>query len=297
MTTAPTVLVDDSTPAVQRFAPGKVNLTLAVLGTRPDGYHEIESWAKQIDLRDRLMFRRSSEPGLEVSGLIVGVPDDHQNLVWRAGERVAEAAGRPLDVEIRLEKYLPAGAGLGGGSSDAAATLLGLNELWGLDWSSDKLYEIAGQLGSDVPMFISGSSMILRGRGERVDLLDDTSRFYLVLIIPPYSLSTARVYARCRELGITARERVRPWEMGITESRRLAPLLFNDLEAAAFSCEPQLAQLHREVDGLDDRPVRLTGSGSSLFSIFDSVKEANAWARQARSKIDSEVRLQIVSTL
>lgn len=297
MTTASHFSVEEHAPSVQRFAPGKVNLTLAILGKRTDGYHELESWARQIDLRDRLTMRLSTEPGLQVSGLIEGVPDNEENLVWRAAQRVADAAGRPLDVEFHLEKYLPSGAGLGGGSSDAAATLLGLNELWGLGWPLEKLYEIAGLLGSDVPMFVSGHSAILRGRGERVEILKDSSKFYMVLIIPSFPLSTARVYARCEVPASLAGGRARPWEDGVKESRVLGPLLFNDLEPAAFTCEPMLAQLHAVCDGIDGRSVRLTGSGSSLFALFDQLEEANAWARAARSKIPSDVRLQIVSTL
>jgi 4-diphosphocytidyl-2-C-methyl-D-erythritol kinase len=200
-------------------------------------------------------------------------------------------------VAIELEKHIPTGAGLGGGSSDAAATLLGLNSLWRLDRPVERLMPIAAQLGSDVPMFLEPGSAVIRGRGERVERLKAGWQGWLALVVPSYGVSTASVYARWA--GPRPRQAAprRPWERLPGDAEELSPLLFNDLEDAAFAGEPRLGRLHAALDGLAGRPVRMTGSGSCLFALFDSREEARNWRREALPRLDQGDRILVAATV
>lgn len=284
------------TDCIRCRAPGKVNLSLAALGRRPDGFHDIESWVVPFDWCDRLVLAPADHLSLTVSGRSEGVPAGETNLAWRAAVALAEAAGRRPDVSVSLEKTLPPGAGLGGGSSDAAAVLLGLNELWRLDWPVKRLAPIAAALGSDVPLFLTAGSAVIRGRGERVERIACPWRGWLVLVIPPFGLSTAAVYAAWSPDAVAAERSRSPWTTPHLNSRALMDLLFNDLERAAFAVEPRLAKLHGELDGLDGRRVRMTGSGSALFSAFDHEVMAKAWRDTAAARVGEEVEVRVVPT-
>ncbi len=283
-----------SSTAVHRRAPAKVNLSLAVLSRRPDGFHEIESWVVQVGWFDDLVFSNAGELSLEVDGASAGVPSGRENLVFKAAEALAREAGFAGGARIELHKEIPVGAGLGGGSSDAATTLLGLNQLWGLRWPLERLIELAAKLGSDVPLFLGGVSSIIRGRGEKLEPLASTWRGWFALIVPPYRLSTAEVY-RLWTPGGQARAKT-AWARPATAAS-LAPALFNDLEAAAFKCEPRLAALHAVVNGLDGRPVRMTGSGACLYAAFDARAEAEAWGKKTEALIGAVHRVGVVSSL
>ena len=277
-------------------APGKVNLTLAVLGRREDGFHELESWVVPIDWYDRLQFCQADALLLRVEGEAAGVPSGPDNLVWRATEALARAAGREPSVAITLEKVIPAGTGLGGGSSDVAATLLGLNRLWELGWSAEQLLPVAEGLGSDVPLFLTGQSAIMRGRGERIEPMHAAWHGWLVLVVPSFRLSTAAVYREWSIAGPTARASARPWTVLPCPSGALLARLFNDLEPAAFRVEPKLALLHTAIDGLQGRPVRMTGSGTALFTLFDDQREAERWRSAAAALLPRDALLRVIST-
>lgn len=282
---------------VRRSAAAKVNLTLSVLGRRPDGFHEIESWVVPVGLSDELTFAPATALSLVLRGGASGAPADASNLVWRAAAALAAAAGRQPDVEIELEKRIPVGAGLGGGSSDAAATLLGLNALWGLNWPVGRLVPIAARLGSDVPLFLQPGPAVIRGRGERVQRLVTSWKGWLVLVVPSYGVSTAEVYRRWRARAQPRPTRRAAWSRSSWRAAELSSQLFNDLEEEAFACEPRLARLHANLDGLAGRRVRMTGSGSCLFAIFDSQAEAEDWKRQASARPDEGETMAVVRTM
>lgn len=306
----------DGTIQIRAFA--KVNLTLAVLGRRPDGFHELESWVVQVGLWDDLRLAKSPELSLTVDDSAVRstVAGDGSNLVWRAAEALAKAAGGESGVAIQLVKRIPVGAGLGGGSSDAAATLLGLNRLWGLNWPLERLVPIAAALGSDVPLFMERGSAVIRGRGESVERLAAAWSGWVVLVVPTFGLVTADVYRRwseeigkcsprgdSRPLGdsssrgdSTARGDSSPWSGLSCDAAGLSGKMFNDLEAAAFSCEPRLAAMHAAIDGLDGKTVRMTGSGSSLFVLVDSEVEAKAWRDSVVDRLGGAVTVYVVPT-
>lgn len=281
---------------VRRQAPAKVNLTLAVFGRCPDGYHELESWVVPISLHDELSFAPAAGLSLTVLGTRETLHADPSNLVSRAAMAMARTAGRRPEAMIRLEKHIPVGGGLGGGSSDAAATLLGLNSLWDLHWPQERLMEIAAELGSDVGLFLRPGPVVLRGRGERVEQLSASWKGWLALVMPSYGVSTALVYGRfLQEPGQRAGESP-VWSRPVSDATALSRCLFNDLEPAAFACEPRLGALHAALDGLEDRAVRMTGSGSCLFAIFDTELEARAWRGRASAHLAEGDEILVVKT-
>jgi 4-diphosphocytidyl-2-C-methyl-D-erythritol kinase len=282
---------------VRRRAAAKVNLTLAVHSRRPDGFHEIESWTVPVGLFDELVFKPAAGLTLTVGGNHSNVPAGHSNLACRAAAALARSGDRKAAVAIELVKRIPTGAGLGGGSSDAAATLLGLNTLWRLDWPVERLMPIAARLGSDVPMFLEPGPVVIRGRGELVEPLRDGWHGWLALVAPSYGISTASVYERWAGPRPRPMEQQRPWERLPSDARELSALLFNDLEDAAFAGEPRLGRLHAALSGLGGRSVRMTGSGSCLFAIFDSPEEAGDWRREALPRLDQGDRILLAPTI
>ena len=241
-------------------AHAKVNLTLEVLGTRPDGYHDLRSVVTTIPLHDdvELLDAPAGEVTVEMSGDGMEVPHVpcEENLAVRAARALAAAAGVSRGVHIRIVKRIPVGAGLGGGSADAAAVLNGLNELWGMGLPKERLCEIGAEVGSDVPALVLGGMVLMEGRGERVKALLQRARRPLsqsvgpfddnfVLRTPPVYASTARVYAEFR-----------PEDCGKFR---------NDLQPAACRLYPAIAETiaEMEAEGLGD--VQMTGSGSAVF--------------------------------
>ncbi len=289
-------MISMATQSIQCRAPAKINLTLAVLGRRADHFHEIESWVIPIDWCDRLTFDPASELSLRVAGPASQAPSDESNLVWQAATKLARAAGITPQVGITLHKNLPAGAGLGGGSSDAAATLLALNDLWALQWPIERLRPIAAELGSDVSLFLSPGPAVVRGRGEQVETLSNELCVWLALIVPSFAVSTARVYGAWAGQARAGAPR-RPWLHEFKNAAALMQSLFNELEPAAFLVEPRLGLLHARIDGFAGRPVRMTGSGGALFTLFDDEPAARAWADDIRGLLGTECDVQLVRSL
>jgi 4-diphosphocytidyl-2-C-methyl-D-erythritol kinase len=212
----------------------------------------------------------------------------------------AEVGGTP--VSITLAKRVPVGAGLGGGSSDAAFTLVGLNRLWGAGWTADRLSEFAARFGSDVPFFVAASlgapSAACLGRGEIVRPVPRPAPGWALLVLPPFPLSTRDVYARFDEMGLGFEREVSEapdWPAWASlEARDLLPRLVNDLEPAAFALSPELAALRAAAEQTAGRIVRMSGSGSSLFTLFDA-GETDA-ARTAADEVSRRhgVRVELV---
>jgi 4-diphosphocytidyl-2-C-methyl-D-erythritol kinase len=281
--------------------PAKLNLTLAVVGRRPDGYHDLESWVVMVRWCDRLRFADSEEFAITVKGAGSNALQNSSNLVWRAAVALADAAGRKPTGAITLEKHIPVGAGLGGGSSDAAAALLGLNALWGLQWPAAQLSPIAAHLGSDVPVFLTPGAAVIRRRGEDVERLAESWKGWVALIMPPYPILTAAVYkafsCMTGDRPVRSSGEQRPWQNPPPQSTGLLSRLYNDLEAAAFSTEPRLGRLHARLDGFSGRRVRMTGSGSCLFTLFDSQDEALSWSGKAAQRLEPGEDIRVVETL
>jgi 4-diphosphocytidyl-2-C-methyl-D-erythritol kinase len=257
--------------AFQLHAPGKLNLNLLVGGRRTDGYHPLDSLVARISIYDRIELcpRRDGDIHFSCQGHDCGPADE--NLAFRAARRLVDGRGTP-GVDILLHKEIPPGSGLGGGSSDAAAILAGLNELWGLALRPGELSEIGGELGSDVPVFLGPPASRMTGRGEHVQPVEIHS-FLAVLILPDLVCSTSDVY---RAFDTEPKKRPRQLE---EELLRRPPSqwrdrLVNQLAIPAMRICPALEHLHAELSRCLPVPVCLTGSGSGMFALCDDEGEA-----------------------
>ena len=266
---------------IRRLAPAKINLRLEILAREDSGYHQIESVFCALLLADELEVA-VGEPGirLEVSGAELGPPE--RNLAYRAAVAFHEAAGSPAAVHIRLTKRIPAGAGLGGGSSDAAATLLALNEAHGRPLDAATILRLGAALGSDVPFFLSGAALALVwGRGERILPLPPPPPAPVLLAVPPFEIATAEAYRaldrdRGAPAGPPAPRTIRLADLGSWSG--IAAGAVNDFEPVLFPRHPELAGLRDTLARAGARLARLTGSGSAVFGIFESTEERAAAA-------------------
>jgi 4-diphosphocytidyl-2-C-methyl-D-erythritol kinase len=257
---------DGSTALVGR-AYAKINLGLEVLGRREDGYHEIRTILQTIELGDDLRFApRDGGIELEVRG--ADVPADPSNLVWRAAALLAEASGCNRGVSIRIEKRVPPGAGLGGGSSDAALTLLALDRLWNTRASPEDLQQIAGRLGMDVPFFLHGGTAIAVGRGDEVYPLALAVDFPIVLILPDFSVSTAAAYRNLRLTKRESRLTLQHLAWGVPGVRLRLKELVNDLESATGKHSVAIGEYKKRLLECGAFGSMMSGSGSSVFGMF-----------------------------
>ena len=258
---------------VHSFA--KINLALAVPGRRPDGYHNIETVFQTIDLSDELEFRPSAGISLYCDSL----PDvsERDNIVYKAALLLTERIGERHGVAITLRKKIPSGAGLGGGSGNAAAALLGLRRFWNSNISDADLYDIAAVLGSDVPFFLMGGAALGKGRGEILTMLPDFSVEHLVVIFPGISVSTASAY-RALNLGLTSADsdhRIKCF-LDLVESKSSWKAgIFNDFETAILSAYPEIARVKSFLEEQGAISTLLSGSGSSVFGFFMSEESAH----------------------
>lgn len=270
-------------------APAKTNLFLEALRRREDGFHELDTVFCALALADELELepRPGGELALTVSGDPT-VPADPTNLAWRAADALRREAGRPeLGARLHISKNIPAGGGLGGGSSDAAATLVALDRLWGLDLGAARLHALAAGLGSDVPFFLEGGLQRGRGRGERLERLPAPARpLHLVLVFPPFGCATPRVY---KALGPFLPDRGGPpvrepaallAGLAAGDARAVAAGLWNRLALAAEAEFPALVEVRARL-AADPRllGVLLSGSGSTTFAVAASGEDAARVAR------------------
>jgi 4-diphosphocytidyl-2-C-methyl-D-erythritol kinase len=269
-----------TTRRLQVSAAAKVNLALEILRRRPDGYHEIATVMHAVDLSDRLVLEDSDT--LEVRTSTPGVPCDERNLAYRAAAALRDAAGVARGARITLDKRIPVAAGLGGGSTDAAATLVGLNRLWGLRWPAAGLGALAIGLGMDVPFFLRGGAALATGRGERLAPLSSAS-LGLVLVNPRFAVSTAEMYGRVTPAmysdGGHARNAARALQSH--GAGRVAASLYNGLEAAARGAYPQIGQMQAALLAAGALGTAMSGSGPTVFGV------ARSWehARQIRTRV------------
>jgi 4-diphosphocytidyl-2-C-methyl-D-erythritol kinase len=279
----------DTRPVVAH-ARAKLTLTLRVLGTRSDGFHELEALTVSLgEPADRLVVSRRPEPGVgfTLAGAPSDVPADDTNLAVRAVERLVAAAGLPSGWTVELAKAIPAGGGLGGGSADAAAALRAVQRLVAHERAVPDalLAAVAAELGSDVPFCLTGGAAWMRGRGERVDPLPLPS-LWVVTATPPIAVGTPAVYRRWDELGGPASTRVLPAPAAVVEllaGSTAGPVVgfVNDLEPAAESVEPRLATFRAALERAVGAPALLAGSGASYAMVFSDAGPARAAAQRA----------------
>lgn len=256
-------------------APAKINLFLRVLGVRADGYHDLETLFQAIDLEDELIVQKTSgATSLEVPGFSHLETED--NLVLRALSWVEREIGQRLSVQFRLNKRIPDAAGLGGGSSDAAAALVGLREVYDLPLTDDDLRRGALALGADVPFFLKGGTAVGEGIGERLTSVELPVDYTLVLVNPGFPVSTARIFReRSKFLTGTCREGTL-WQL-LRETGRLDRLLHNDLQEVAERLHPEISRVRQYLESVGIARTLMTGSGPTVFGIgepgsFDSIR-------------------------
>jgi 4-diphosphocytidyl-2-C-methyl-D-erythritol kinase len=251
------------------LAPAKLNLFLEILGKRPDGYHELESLMVAVDLFDTLEFRDDPSGRIRLECDDPSLPTDGSNLVLRAAERLKASRDSPRGASIVLRKAIPTQAGLAGGSSDAAATLAGLDRLWNLETDPEQRDELAASLGSDVTFFLHPPSAICRGRGERIEPVSLKKALHFVLVCPPEGVSTADVYRK-----LIPPERPRPIGKALEaliegDTIALGHALFNRLQPVAESIAPGLIRVRQAMEAMRPPPdgLMMSGSGSTYFGL------------------------------
>lgn len=265
-------------------AHAKVNLSLRVGPRRPDGFHPLHTVYQTIDLHDTLRVTQRRGP-FALSCRTPGVPADPSNLIWRAAAALWRRLGRagdPVGVAIHLQKRIPMRAGLGGGSSDAAATLVALNELWRARLSRNALVELAAALGSDVPFFLVGGTALGLGRGELVQPLPDAPPRAVVLIDPGLGVSTAEAYGWFDRDTSRRAGRARFTRSSAEVSSAVDAV--NDLEGSVIRRHPEIGAARQALLDAGAETARMSGSGSAVFGMFDRRRAARAACRSlARS--------------
>lgn len=247
----------------------KVNLTLEILSKRADGFHEIQSVLQTIDIYDSLFLEPA--PDLVLEEGVPGLPPE-DNLVMRAARLLQKETGTEKGARLRLRKRIPVAAGLGGGSSDAAATLRGLNRLWGLGLDTPRLEGMAAQLGSDVPFFIRGGTALVQGRGEVLTQLPDVQETWFVLACLPIQLpnKTAELYKLMVPRLFTRGEHTRMLVFEVNAGNPVRSLYFNNaFEGVAFVAFTGLREFYHELEATGADRIRLSGSGPTLFSMVE----------------------------
>ena len=288
-------------------APAKINLSLRVLGTTPDGYHELRTVFQAIALRDTLTFEERSGP-FALTCDDPACPADETNLVWRAAEAIARAAGgvgAPRDIAIHLTKRIPMRAGLGGGSSDAAAVLRGFVQLWGVRIPRERMRAIAAPLGADVSFFLDGGAALGLGKGDLLFPLADQAAAWVTVAVPDFGVSTKDAYGwfdaeRVRLKPDTTDTRIGAVRLQaglspvVSAFRRTVPVVSgfgrtlpeagNDLQAAVARQHPEISQMVDALRSAGAAYAAMSGSGSAVFGLFGSQKAAARAARALASR-------------
>ncbi|MBI3795026.1 MAG: 4-(cytidine 5'-diphospho)-2-C-methyl-D-erythritol kinase [Nitrospinae bacterium] len=274
-------------------SPAKINLLLKITGIRKDGYHNIASVFQMIDLCDTITFKPAKKGKVSVTCSDKSIPVK-KNLAWLAAMKLYKD-GLP-GVAIHVEKNIPSGAGLGGGSSNAATVLCALNQIWRLGLGDAKLMEIGLELGADVPFFLFAPRAWVCGIGEKLTKLPPAEKFAALLVKPRIKVSTQKAY---KDFDFSLTKPLKPYRIprqirgsGFTLSETVR-LLQNDLEGTVLNMHPAIARLRRELQSLNGRGVMLTGSGSAMFVLFNGRKQANS-ALRAFSRKNKETWSKVV---
>jgi 4-diphosphocytidyl-2-C-methyl-D-erythritol kinase len=266
---------------IELSAAAKVNLALEVLGRRDDGYHEVITVMQTVELSDRVVLE-DVEP-LELRTTAPGIPTDASNLALRAALTLREASGVERGVRITLDKRIPVAAGLGGGSTDAAAVLLGLNRLWGLRWPIARLADVAVMLGMDVPFFLRGGAAFATGRGEKLDRMRGMA-MALVLVNPRYASSTAEAYGRLTPAMYSDGARAGAVAAALRARRtgRVAESLYNGLEGAVAPAHPEIGHMKAALLAAGALGALMSGSGPTVFGVARSLDHARQIQRRVQ---------------
>lgn len=284
----------------------KINWSLDVLHRREDGYHEIRTLFQTVSLHDLLVIK-PTDGAIEVDCSDPGVPRDERNLAFKAALALKEAAGVAVGARIEIDKRIPVGGGLGGGSSNAAATLVALHRLWGVEPDSAELVAIAARLGSDVPFFLVGGTALGVGRGDEVYPVEEVVCDTLLLANPGSRVSTTDAYAGLSRLTRPRSPRMMTFALnaakGILEH---PPVGFNDLEEVVMRSHQEIARTKRDLLTLGARCALMSGSGSTVYAVFENEEERDRavgplragglWCQPVRTVRRSEYRRSLIES-
>jgi 4-diphosphocytidyl-2-C-methyl-D-erythritol kinase len=258
----------------------KINWALDVLFKREDGFHELRTIYQTVSLHDTLTFTKT-DGAIEIICSDARVPTDETNLVYKAAQALREATGTKAGARIEIEKRIPVAAGMGGGSSNAAATLLGLQKLWQVEMNDRTLTGIAARLGSDVPLFLTGGTLLGIGRGEEVYPLAEVECNDLLLVNPGIAVSTAQAYQKLSRLTRQESPRIIPFAFFAAKDIHRLPLSAqNDFEAVVLVEHPEIAEVKHSLIELGAQHALMSGSGATVFAVFDNL-ETSERARDA----------------
>ena len=271
-------------------APAKINLSLLIASKRPDGFHDIETVMAKVNFYDEILI----EPALKADIELVcqgpeWAPPGEENLVYKAAKLLMNCCGEWADIKITLTKNIPAGSGLGSASSDAAATLIGLNQYLDFGLPNRELAKVAKQLGSDVAFFLDGPLAFCTGKGEKIKKLAKEFNFSALLILPDVSVSTKKVYANYRHNAAVYEQLSARINSYVQEKKidLVSQMCANMLQISSFSLYRELAELKARIESLGIGPLCLSGSGSALFFIIDSKEEKRA--SETRRKLEERI--------
>ncbi|QHW32165.1 4-(cytidine 5'-diphospho)-2-C-methyl-D-erythritol kinase [Paenibacillus rhizovicinus] len=255
-------------------APAKINLLLDVMRKREDGFHEVEMIMTMVDLADRLEMEELQSDSIFISSQAGYIPLDEKNLAFQAARLIKDRYNVRKGVYIHLDKNIPVAAGLAGGSSDAAATLRGLNRLWQLGISEDELCTLGAELGSDVPFCVTGGTAIARGRGEKLERIPNPPQCWVILAKPPINVSTADVYGKLRASELKKHPSTKDMVEAIANGSFMdvCSHLGNVLETVTLQLYPEVLQMKEIMQRLGADGVLMSGSGPTVFGLVS--KEA-----------------------
>jgi 4-diphosphocytidyl-2-C-methyl-D-erythritol kinase len=294
------VINPQSSPSeITVFAPAKINVVLRILDRRPDGFHNLWSIMQTVALEDEVSIKICADrQDIQLRCDAAQLAADQSNLVYRAATEVLVRARKPIGLDIELRKRIPMGAGLGGGSSDAAATIIGLNRLLRLEWSPTQMADAGQSLGSDVPFFLFAPSAFVAGRGETVRPVVIEGRRWVVLVNPGFGVNTKWAY---QELAATrpAVTPLSPVQQNLDRQShvswaQLIAAAENDFEAPVFAAHERLREIKRSLQNYEAELALLSGSGATVFGVF--ANEARARQAQAQFANENSMKAFVVST-
>lgn len=258
-------------------APAKINYLLDVIGKRPDGYHDLRMIMQRVNLCDEITLTLTNTPGIKVTCNSKGAPDGPENIAWKAARALLDLAESDNGVNIEIIKNIPVAAGLGGGSSDAASVLMGMNELLQLGLTEQKLMEVGCKLGADVPFFIFKKTALAEGIGEKLIPLPEMPKCWILLINPGVHVSTAWVY---RSLQLTSKSELNRLPEFFESIEHVVSILSNDLESVTIPAFPVIADIKARLMNLGAVGSMMSGSGPTVFGIFKSFDGAETARRE-----------------
>ena len=253
------------------LAPAKINYLLDVIGKRPDGYHELRMIMQRVNLCDEITLTLTDTPGINVTCSSKCTPDGHANIAWKAARALLDIAQSDCGVNIVIEKNIPVAAGLGGGSSDAATVLMGMNELLKLGLTDQKLIDIGCKLGADVPFFIFKQAALAEGIGEKLTPLTDMPNCWILLVNPGINVSTAWVFG---SLQLTSGKELNTLPKFFGSIDAVVSILSNDLESVTIPSFPVIAAIKTQLMDQGAIGSMMSGSGPTVFGIFTNFDAA-----------------------